>query len=267
MKRYWTYGLTLLMCLIWSAAEAQLSLYDDFGSGYINPEKWIAPPMCGSGAYDCAREVQNKKLRLAVRGYGATATDSGVAFDASPLLFPNPNTIETIGIQFKVKSFRSVGCPSNNEAAHPQLLVHGAFFNTGSGNPNDDVMAFLMVERRTDDVSSPPKSLRVGGFMWTNGSFFNNVDLGTVKINETATATLTWDRTNHAFIARVVKKVTTPLVVEATMPYPQPDSTPAAQPFKSLRLGSFAPNCTTGQSFSAMDVNIDNVQLNASAVQ
>ena len=103
--------------------------------------------------------------------------------------------------------------------------------------------------------------------MSTRGGFFNNVNLGTVEIDEAATATLKWDRVNHTFVIRVVKTVTTPSVVEATMPYLEADVMPPAQPFKSLQVGSFAPNCTTGRSFSAMDASIDNVRLNASAVQ
>jgi hypothetical protein len=188
--------------------------------------------MRSSNGYDCAREVSRRDsrvarrrdenlgpaLRLAVRGYGSPDADGGASFDQSQLLFRNPGAIETIRLRFMVNSFSSAPCPTNSDAAHPQLLVSGTFFNSGGGDPIDDVKAYLMVERRTDDVSPPPTSLRVGGFMSARGGFFNNVDLGTVELGEEATATLKWDPPNHAFVVRVVKTVTRPAVVVATMP-------------------------------------------------
>jgi hypothetical protein len=103
--------------------------------------------------------------------------------------------------------------------------------------------------------------------MSTNGVFFNNVGLGTVEVDEAVQLTLRWDRANHAFVIRAVKSITVPSVVEVTMPYSQADITAPASQFKALQVGSFAPNCTTGQSFAAMDANIDNIRVNGPAVQ
>ncbi|HZZ93664.1 MAG TPA: hypothetical protein VFE23_13980 [Usitatibacter sp.] len=268
MKKLMVLGFLFLVSLVYSAAMAQVPpVYDDFAAGYIDPAKWIVAPICGFTGYDCAREVRGDHLRLAVRGYGTTAADNGVTFEGSNLWFRNPGAIDTIRLRLKVTAFSSANCATNSEAAHPQFLVSGSFFNAGSGNPNDDVFAYLMVERRTDDVSPPPTSLRVGGFMSINGAFFNNVGLGTVEVGEAVQLTLRWDRTNHAFVVRAVKSLTTPSVVEVTMPYSQGDITPPASSFKGLQVGSFVPNCTTGQSFAAMDANIDNVRVSGPSVQ
>jgi hypothetical protein len=119
------------------------------------------------------------------------------------------------------------------------------------------------VERLAEgDASLPAKTLRVGAFMSKGNTFFNNVDLGTVKAGEPAIATLTWEPENSRFLARVVKTFTRPSVVEQTMVYSETDDAAPATPLKSLRVGTFAPNCTDGQSFAAMEAHIDNVRVN-----
>jgi len=239
-----------------------LSLYDDFSEGFIDPSKWSVSPMCGFTGYDCAREVRHGHLRLAVRGYGAPNSDSGTSVAPSQVLFRNSNSIDSIQLSLNLKSFISTGCPANSDAAHPQLLIFGNFFNTGTGDASGDVQGYLMVERRTDDTFDAPGLLRVGGFMSVNGQFFNNVDLGTLQVGEAAKATLLWDRPNHALVVRIVKSNTTPSIIEQSMPYSLPDNQPPFVPFKSIAINSFAPNCTAQRSVAAMDANIDNVRVN-----
>jgi len=218
--------------------------------------------MCGFTGYDCAREARDGHLRLAVRGYGDPNSDSGTSFASSQVMFRNPNSINSIQLNLNVGSFITSGCPANSDAAHPQLLISGTFFNTGTGDASGDVSGFLMVERRTDDTFDAPGLLRVGGFMSLNGQFFNNVDLGTLQVGEAAQATLLWDRLNHALVVRIVKSNTTPAIVEQSMPYSVPDNLPPFISFKSIQVGSFAPNCTAQRSVAAMDANLDNVRVN-----
>src|SRR5215510_5798353 len=239
-----------------------LSLYDDFSEGFIDPSKWSVQPMCGFTGYDCAREVRHGRLRLAIRGYGDPNSDSGSSFANSQVNFRNPNSIDSIQLSLKVKRFISSGCPANSDAAHPQLIISGTFFNTGTGDASGDVKGFFMVERRTDDTFDAPGLLRVGGFMQLNGQFFNNVDLGTLQVGEAAQATLLWDRPNHALVVRIVKSITIPSIVEQSMPYAVPDNQPPFVPFKSIQIASFAPKCTAQRSVAAMDANIDNVRVN-----
>jgi hypothetical protein len=245
-----------------NAQSVAPGLYDDFSGGFINPSKWTVSPMCGGNAYDCAREVRSGHLRLAVRGYGDPNSDSGISFAASQVMFRTPNAIDSIELHLKVRTFSSSACPTNSDAAHPQFLISGTFFNTGTGDASGDVSGFLMVERRTDDTFDAPGVLRVGGFMSLNGQFFNNVDLGTLQVGEGAQATLRWDHTNHALVVRIVKSVTTPSIVEQSMPYALPDSQLPFVAVKSIQAGSFAPNCTSQRSVAAMDANVDNVRVN-----
>ena len=243
-------------------AQNTLNLYDDFSEGFIDPSKWSVSPMCGFTGYDCAREVQHGHLRLAVRGFGDPNSDSGISFAASQVNFRNPNSIDSIQVNLNIQSFTSTACPANSNAAFPQFLISGTFFNTGTGNASGDVSGFLVVTRSTDDTFDPPGVLRVGGFMFLNGQFFNNVDLGTLQVGEGAQATLRLDRLNHAVVVRIVKSSTIPSIVEQSMPYSVPDSFPPFDSFKMIQVNSFAPNCTAQRSVTAMDANVDNVRVN-----
>ena len=235
-----------------------LSLYDDFSKGLIDPSKWVVQPMCGDTGYDCAREVRNGRLRLAVQGYGSPYSDSGISFANSQVDFRNPNSIDAIQIGLNVKSFLSSGCPANSDAGGPQLALHGVFFNTGTGDASGDVHGMLLV----DPSSDAPGLLRVLGLMSLNGQFFNFADLGTLQTGEAARATLLWDRPNHALVVHIVKSITTPSVVEQSMPYAVPDNQP---PFalnnKFIAAYTFAPNCTAQRNLMAMDAKIDNVRV------
>jgi len=243
-------------------AQNTLNLYDDFSEGFIDPSKWSVSPMCGFTGYDCAREVQHGHLRLAVRGFGDPNSDSGISFAASQVNFRNPNSIDSIQVNLNIQSFTSTACPANSNAAFPQFLISGTLFNTGTGDATGDVSGFLVVTRRTDDTFDPPGVLRVIGFMFLNGQFFNNVDLGALQVGEGAQATLRLDRLNHAVVVRIVKSITTPSIVEQSMPYSVPDSFPPFDSFKMIQVNSFAPNCTAQRSVTAMDANVDNVRVN-----
>jgi hypothetical protein len=263
MKRVMRYVYLASLCLLAVSMQAQnLSTYDAFNAKVINPDKWLAGGMCFGNGYDCVREVREGQLRLATRAYGWRDSDIGSDFSGSGLSFPFPDKINTLEIRFKVKSFNGAGCDTNTDLAHSQQLLFGSFFNSGSGDPSDDVFAYFAVEGNV-----PGTSLFVHGFMFSQNQFFNDVDLGTLEIGEPATATLRWDRANKTFVVRVVKTRTVPSVVEQTMPYSQADDQPPTQRFKSLQVGTFTPSCTTARSFTAMESAIDNVRVNRSALQ
>jgi len=245
------------------SGQNSLSLYDDFSEGFIDPSKWSVSPMCGFTGYDCVREVQHGHLRLAVRGYGDPNSDSGISFAASQVMFRNPSSIDSIQVNLNVGSFFTSGCSANSNPAFPQFLLSGTFFNTGTGDGTGDVSGFLDVTHDTNDTFDPPGVLRVVGFMFLNGQFFNNVDLGTLQVGEGAQATLRLDRLNHAVVVRIVKTITTPSIVEQSMPYSVPDSFPPFNSFKMIQVNSFAPNCTAQRSGTAMEANIDNVRVNS----
>ena len=243
------------------------AVYDDFKLGYIDPSKWSVGGMCSNGAYDCAREVSKRQLRLAIRSYGAAHSNSGLLANSTSVGFANPAAVEAVTVDFTVKTFSSAGCPANPQAAHPQLGVVGTFFNTGSGSWWDDTSAFLIIEPRADDTGVAQRSLWVSGFMWNSGNFFNHVSLGTLEEGESATATLHWDRANRAFIVRIEREKTLPLIQEAAMPYSLADTNPPVNQGKTLGITTFTPNCAAAQSHSAMEVQVNRVRVHPAAAQ
>jgi len=257
VKRLIPLAWALSAWLAWTPVEAQpVPIYDSFSGDHIDPAKWLPTPMCGFNAYDCVREVQFGNLRLGVRGYGNRGSNDGVEVAPSQLLFANSDGIGTIRIRFMVTSFSNKACADNGEAAHAQLVFGGGYFNDSA----NDVSAHLFVERRTDDVEPPLTLLRIGAFVSNGGPVaVSQVDLGSLRVGEPAVATLRWDPANNRFVAQVVRTFTKPFLVEQPMPYALSDTQLPGDPFKSLQVVSFAPNCIDEQTFAAMEAKIDSV--------
>lgn len=266
MRQFCFACLFILLAVVAGAQTQSLVIYDDFGGSFINPAKWnVFSPCATPTTYDCVREQRDEALRLGLRAYSSNTSDTGISFSDSAVQFRNPGLINTIQVKTTINSFSSASCPANPEAAHPQFLVSGAYFNTGSGTFQDDVQAYVMIERRTDDPSLPQSTLRVAAFMSVGTTFFNNVDLGTVQTGEEATLTLTWNRASKTFVAQIVRQLTTPLVEQQTMSYSQPDSLPPSFLFRRIQVGTYVPNCTANVAFAAMKARIEAVSVNAGA--
>ena len=74
------------------------------------------------------------------------------------------------------------------------------------------------------------------------------------------TTTNRWDQPNHRFIALL--KVKNGLYFVGTSSYAVADSTPPANPSKSLSAATYAPNCTVQMTTSEVEANFDNVIIN-----
>src|SRR5436305_1590229 len=120
--------------------------YDTFTEPWLNPDKWEAMgPFCAQGlTLECVREIQDGRLRLALRNMGDGGSDSGEQFSDDQLYFTNPNAIRTIKADVALRRVQLVGCSTN--AGQPTRVlaeIHGIFFNTGSGDPADDAEEIL----------------------------------------------------------------------------------------------------------------------------
>ena len=134
--------------------------------------------------------------------------------------------------------------------------VLARFFNAGSGDPSDDVGASLHFGR----VSSDPKGqLTVLAVSFHNGNY-SFIWLGNVLLGTPVTATLTWDQANHQFLFSWTNSVTH-VKTNGAMPYSFSDTTPAADPTKSLELELFPANCTARQTWVYTDARFDNVYI------
>ena len=250
----------LLSTMAYSQSEkpsSGLRLYDNFHQTFIDPSKWSAPSQCGSPAMECVREIENGKLRLRTRAYGATNSDTGTQFGSSGVNL-TASSVTDISVQVTVRNSSPQDCATNPGATHAQVLVFGAFFNGGGGTAADDVQAYLQLDHYPTQA---PQTVEVGGFLYYQGQFFDNVDLGAVDVGEHVTVELQWDHPNHQFIVYLVRPAYH-TKVEQFMPYTISDNTAAVSPFKTLSANVYPANCRTATTSADLDVFFNNVMTN-----
>jgi hypothetical protein len=236
---------------------AAAKLYDNFNHTFIDPTKWIASWQCGSPGMECVREIESGQLRLRARSYGATNSDTGTQFSNSGVNLAN-SSVSDISVQVTVRNSSPQDCATNPGVAHSQVLVFGAFFNGGSGITADDVQAYLQLDRYP---SQTPQTVEVGGFVYYQGQFFDNVDLGAVNFGEQVTVELQWDQPGHQFVVSLFRPHLH-TKVKQSMPYAISDTTAAVSPFKAMNANVYPANCTAAQTSADLDVLFDNVMTN-----
>jgi len=233
--------------------------YDTFNERWLDPAKWLTGFDCGPSTMECVREIQNGQLRLAVRQFGATNSDSGDQFADSALYFSNPNAITSIATDVTLRSFSGTSCSTNPTAVTRTVTsVGGVYFNTGSGQLADDVndMVFFLVD------TNNPKTITV--INWMSGSGLGvSTDMGSYPIGTTFTATIAWDKPNHQFISAVKVGEDPGQTVRVAVPYYVSDTNQAAYTQRSLNAALHTANCTSAQTFGQVEAFYDNVIVNA----
>jgi hypothetical protein len=224
-------GIVLLSAL---AGRAQLSgstpkpvSYDDFSGRFLDPAKWVPASSCFAGGdlqLECVREIQNKKLRLAMRNFGARDSNSGVQFGTHRLFFANPATIVSIRADITYRDSSEIGCPDNASGFGAGTSINGNFFNVGSGDPNDDIGAHLVFGHSLFD---PPGQVNVFGQLSQGFNFFAFFSFGTTRVGSPVRAVLTWDQPNHQFLVSMMD-IETGQAIGGAMPYSVSDTTAAA---------------------------------------
>jgi hypothetical protein len=269
MKRYFASAVLLsVLCAAQSLPLAADRVYDRFNGPFLNSSKWLAIPTCSATPFvdttasvsllDCARDIQNNKLHLMVRALGNELSDVGRQFGPSELFFVNPNAINAISTNLRVKQSAAIACPSNSTrfSSLGQAIVGGNYFNPGTGNPSDDVAAVLIVEH---DPTTPAGVLVVSALVFSPNAFYGFASLGTIRFEQLLTGTVQWDQPNHQFIFHAVGPN---LNSTAIVDYAVSDAMQAAAPVKLLGARAFAPNCTTRQGKADIEVLFDSVLVN-----
>ena len=262
MKHNVVFGFLLFVVLSCAAQTATQGsrLYDDFKYKLLSSSKWSTFGACFSAngvEQECIRQIQDGKLHLAHRNYGNRDTDTGFQFGAANVVFAHPSRITSITTDVVVVRTAESPCSANPEfgaAAH----IDATFFNTGTGDPNDDVGGHLALGRA---FSQPPGKVTVFGQISQGFNYFFYLDLGTVSIGTPVTATLTWDQPNHQFVVSWTNLVTN-VKTEGTMPYDFADTTPPTNASKVLTVNTFPANCTAKPSWVYMEATFDNVYTN-----
>lgn len=200
------------------------AFYDNFNEKFLDPLRWNLSSSCFAGSgleMECVREIQAGQLRLAHRNFGQQDSDAGYQFGSDTLTLANPASITNITTDLVVRDVEEVSCLANPELG-AAASIDGTFFNTGTGNSNDDVGGHLAFGR----VSTDPKGqITAFGQINQGPNFFGYTSLGTVQVGTRITATLRWDQTNHQFVISWTNRVTG-VKTQGTMPYSLSDTTP-----------------------------------------
>ncbi len=267
MREKFVIALVLLVPVLCVAQQsASIQLYDNFSTRWIDPTKWAAVPTCSAtpfldttaslNLFDCIRAVQAGQLRLMVKAYGHVDSDTDRQFGPSELYFANPNAIQTISTTFRIAHTAPTTCTSNSMASFGQVLIGGNFFNTGTGDPKDDVSVILIMEHSAFD----PKGVALtGAGVYSQNAFYGWVDLGKRSIGETISAAISWNPTGHFFAFRMAGASG---IRQGQVNYTVSDVVPPVAPMKLLGARAFAQNCSTQLSSADMDVYFDNVYTN-----
>ena len=233
--------------------------YDNFNATFLDPWKWSLYTACFNfNSLECVREIQNGSLRLEVRSFGATNSNSGQAIEFDELHFKNPAPIRRIAAQMTVRRANVTGCPANPDLQSEQSLLSGTFFNSGSGDPSDDVQAFLDIEHFAAD---PVGQLDASGFLYWQGQFFGGVGLGHPRVGRSLIAQLSWDQPHHQFIVSWTD-LYTGNTERAVMAYTMSDTMQGAAPDKVLAVRTFVPNCVgTSMKSAFVETTFDTVWI------
>jgi hypothetical protein len=249
-------ALVFMLVLLSAIGQAQ-QVYDRFDGKWLDIGKWQPDNSTCYNTLECIREIQNGKLRMAARNFGATDSDSGVLWGGPILWFRNPSAITTIKAGITVRSFSGTACLTNDTTPNGQAQIGGTFFNAGTGDGADDVFAILYTYVDTAN----PTTIKVNGW-WGWKDLGDNQKFAEYPIGTPLTATFKWDKAHHRFIARVKIKGERGNGLEVFMPYPMSDTTPPAYPDRRLVTVALSPNCTTGQTSAQTEATFDNVTIN-----
>jgi hypothetical protein len=234
-------------------SDAVDRVYDNFNEKWIDPTRWLTgPPDCWGLTLECVRQIRDGKLYLEVRNIGWSGGNSDIQGAVSDLFFPAANSITNITADVTVRSASGTNCPLNPQQSGAQVRIGGTFFNSGTGNPADDLSAYVIANHHDDVVDY--------GIWWGWENQSQWVHLTYFPMGTPVTTTMRWDQPNHQFIA--ILKTPNGLPVWGTSRYAIADRTPPANPSKSLSAFTYAPNCTVQMTTSEVEANFDNVIIN-----
>ena len=255
--------MTLLACPAWAqqkTAGSRPVYYDTFSTRWLNPNKWSISDPCGPMALECVRAIENGRLRLAGKIFGATDSDSGGQGMEGALFFANPSTVNSITTDITLTQYSGIPCSTNADGWTGVVAdVAGTFFNAGTTNDYaDDVTAGVAL---VVDTNSPAT---IHATSAVNGSSLNvSVDMGSYPIGTPLTVTVAWNKANHSFFFAVHVIGDAGLGKRVWIPYSVSDTNPPAWLQRNISASPNSANCTSVRTFSAVEAFVDNVIVNA----
>ncbi|MGC2476047.1 MAG: hypothetical protein WA485_17035 [Candidatus Sulfotelmatobacter sp.] len=238
-------------------APATTTLYDNFNAKLLNDARWnTACQSSTTRSEECVISIQSGKLHLTRRVPALRTSNTGYQWGDATANFASPIAIKSITADVTVTNIVEQTCAANPELGGNATL-YAMFFNDGSGNPNNNLAASLLVGH----ISTDPKGqLDVLGQMSLGYTPLQTIGLGSVTMGTPITATVQWDQPNHQFVLSWTNDVTQQTTT-GNIPYTYPDTKPPVSPNNTLSLNLFPANCTANDTWLYVDTTFDNVYI------
>jgi hypothetical protein len=244
------------------------TLYDDFNapSGLIRPAKWFGFEVSGLGT-ETARAVQNGALRLFLRGYGDTTSDSKRTTSSQGLMLAkNPSSITAVQADVQVNAVQANDCAANPYArgTTADVILQGNFFNAGTptatSGQTDDVVAQIYISRSGIDATGVLQvqaqvSHCMNSACSTNTTIGTVQSLGTTTVAQAETLLMQWDKANHRFLFQRGSNPQTEVDYGGIVT----DTMAPNLPLLQIKAFTGVENCTAQRMRASIDATIDNV--------
>jgi hypothetical protein len=249
------------------APPTGFTLYDNFGSKIIDPDKWVGQQTETDSSHRVLREsvveIDKNQLHLVARTWACKDclnNDTGTQGGQSRLRALGAlSSATSMQATVQVKQLAVAGSDVNQNPAQARARLVGWFFNdgtsTGPGDQTGDVFAWIGLRRKSDSTDAAGVMTIVGvvarceDSTCSDSSTTETQPLGTVKYGPKTTLALDWDDGNQRFIFKWLsgKNATT-----AEITYAQAGVSNAAQRVNTanrLDVWSTVPNDngTTGE--------------------
>ena len=279
---------TLFLAILGSVsaqAVEPLALYDDFNGDSIDASKWsgqqsgllldVAREIRGEGRLhlaDVAREIPGeRRLHLAAKALGIASFPGQTSGARVRLAFANSGAVEAIRAVVEVRKVEATGCPTdldpNSNPTRARLRLSGFFFDDGT-NTNRDLLAMVVIERRSDSTD-PQGVLRVLGRLFhcadanclAGEDLVIPVNLGSITLGERVRLRIQWDKDVDQFI---FQRDGQPEITASYLGLVL-DANPPTNIGKRIEIAHEVANCSGPGSTAFMEALVNNVFVNASA--
>jgi hypothetical protein len=272
MKRFVFSIIFVLSIFIACSAQAQLTVYDDFSSTFVDPDSWRYATSWGDDVWPYEGGFRNLKGKLSLfsRAYGGELSNTGTQYMRRQLYLRDVGGINSIeaSIQIAKNGHEITGCVDNPEPSETRIWIGGAFFNDGtSGGPGDykgDIITSIGFYKFSDSTAIPPGYMGVRArvqrctdptcslstIATIYETFFDNL---LVKLGKKTILRITLDKGANTFTFQVGKKVS------ASYQYGVSDSAPPVMINTRLEVAHYLANCTSSKAIGWADVLFDYV--------
>jgi len=249
-------GAFLALCFMALPLSAQVwEVYDHF-DGPLNPALWFTEYGEDRSALEYGRQIRNGYLELLMRSYGRTDFNDGKTQAQNMMAIVDWTSFKGMKVQLTVTK----AMIDDALGGQSGILIRASFYNSGSGEPIDDVGANI-------GISAPEtnsQTLSVGGEVVCGAvpGGLGGAVLGSIKIGEPVYIWVRWDtQVKKFFFGLQSLRRNQPPVEQGVACALLDVSPPVDHVYPMIGLSSWLSNSMTYQASSELMVKIDQVSV------